>query len=84
MATKRTDLAVQTVLMKHKDELFNYCVSKAQFRQLQAKVEEILNSEELKDNTSVDEVKMIFNNCKSNYNRYISTLMTYLTGMKVS
>lgn len=85
MATKkRTDLAVQTVLMKHKDELFEYCVDKSQFRQLQAKVSEILDSEELKDNTSVGEVRTIFNNCRSNYSRYLSTLMTYLTGMKVS
>lgn len=81
---KRTDLAVQTVLMKNKDELFNYCIDKSQFRQLQEKVSEILDSDELKDNTSVGEVRVIFNNCRANYNRYLSTLMTYLIGMKVS
>lgn len=79
----RTDLSIRRVFTKNQEELFALCQNRAQFIQLQQKVDELLNSDELKDNKSVLDAKIIFNNCKVNYNRYVSTLMTYLTGMKV-
>lgn len=74
--------SIKTVFNDHRAELYTYLQRKDQFNQLKEKVAEILDSDELKGNESVAEAKAIFTNCSTNFNRYISTLVTYLTGVK--
>lgn len=78
--------SIKTVLGKHQAEIYALieCSSQKQFSQLVNRVNEILDSKELEGNESVLKAKGIFRNCSSNYNRYLSTLMAYMTGMKVS
>lgn len=71
--------SIKTVFNSHRNELY-MCLQRRD--QLKAKVSEILDSDELKGNESVVEAKNIFNNCSNNFNRYTSTLVTYLTGIK--
>ena len=74
--------SIKTVFNNHRNELYMFLQRRDQFDQLKAKVSEILDSDELKGNESVVEAKNIFNNCSNNFNRYTSTLVTYLTGIK--
>ena len=76
--------SIKTVLEAHKDEIYSLCYSRSQFSQLINKVDEILESSDLKGNESAVEAKGILNKCSRNYNLYLSTLMTYMTGIKVS
>lgn len=59
-------------------------IDKGQYRELTCKVQELLNDERLKTNKDVEKAKTIFRNCERNRNLYYSTLMTYITGIKVS
>lgn len=79
-----TSKSIKTVLSEHQDELFALSASIHTFSQLKKKVNELLDSEDLKENKSVTDAKLVFQNCSNHYNRYLSTLMTYMTGMKVS
>ena len=72
-------------LTKHKDEIYALCNSPNQLNELHDKVMSILDSDALKDNLKVDEAKKVLESCKKKgFNAYTSTLMTFLTGMKVS
>lgn len=82
--SKYNSKSIKTVFTAHRDEIFALCVNKTQFPQLMAKVNEILDSKELAGNDSVAEAKAILNGKKNQYNNYLSTLMTYMTGDKVS
>lgn len=73
--------SIKTVFNKRRDELFALMQSKSQFPQLIAKVNEILNSEDLKGNETVADAKIIFDKASSSYNYYLSTLTAYLTGV---
>lgn len=76
--------SIKTVLGEDKDELFALMASKSQFGQLKEKVNEILSSDSLKGNESVDQAREIFRKAGSNYNYYLSCLTAYLTGISAS
>lgn len=81
---KYTSKSIKTVLSAHQDELFALSASIHTFNQLKNRVNELLDSDELKGNASAADAKLVFQNCSRNFNLYLSTLMTYMTGMKVS
>ena len=76
--------SIKTVFNAHLNEIYSYLNYREDFGLLKQKVNTLLDDEELKDNESVQEAKQIFKQCSNNYNRYVSTLLTYLTGIKVS
>lgn len=76
--------SIKTVLTAHRDEIYKFCDRPSQFKQLHQKVLDILKSDELKGNQSVLEAIDILNRCSHNYTKYITTLTTYMTGIKVS
>lgn len=77
--------AIQTILMKHKDELFNAINDGASINEIHTIVTKCLNEAEATGNDSVPEAREIFEGAKrtGRYNYYISILMTYLTGEAV-
>lgn len=81
---KKIGKAIQTILMKHKQEIFDLISEGASINELDKVVQECLDQAKATGNDSVDEARMIFADCKrGGYNRYVSTLMTYLTGIAV-
>lgn len=76
--------SIKTVFNAHLNEIYAYLNFKEEFSALKEKVNNLLDDEELKNNESVQEAKQIFKQCSNNYNRYVSTLLTYITGIKVS
>lgn len=76
--------SIKTVLGENKDELFALMASKSQFGQLKEKVNEILSSEDLRGNESVDQAREIFRKAGGSYNYFISCLAAYLTGISAS
>lgn len=76
--------SIKTVLGENKGELFALMASKSQFGQLKEKVTEILSSDDLKGNESVDLAREVFRKASSNYNYYLSCLTAYLTGISAS
>ena len=73
---------IAKVLMKHKDELFTL-IENNNYPRLRVRVQELLDDSSLRDNPKVIEAKRTFYNIK-NPNLYYSTLITYMTGEKVS
>lgn len=82
---KTKSKAIQTILSHHQAELFEMINNGASLRSLNEKVTECLDEAEATGNKSVPEAREIFRSCcAKGYNCYLSTLMTYMTGMKVS
>ena len=76
-------ITIMQVLNENQKELYDM-INKNQYRNLTARVQELLNDDRLKTNKDVAKAKTIFANCERNRNLYYSTLMTYMTGIKVS
>lgn len=76
--------SIAAVLNDRKDEIFALCQGKHQFIALKAKVNEILESEELSGNKSVNEAKIRINKYQNKYDSYLTTLVTYMTCITVS
>lgn len=81
LSEKRGTIA--NVFNKHRDELFNL-IAANRFKDLQLKVNSLLDDPKLEDNPATDEARRVLEKCSKKQNLYYSTLMTYLTGMKVS
>ena len=74
---------IANVFTKHKDKLFQL-IQMDQYNQLRQEVDSLLNDPELKHNSAVEEARVTLDRCSRKKNLYYSTLMTYMTGMKVS
>lgn len=72
------------VLHQHKDELYKLMEVETQssFAKLRQKVDEILDSGEVRSQEDVRKAKEAFNNSKY-WRHYLSTLTTYMFGIKV-
>ena len=82
---KYTSKSIKTVFTAHQAELFALMQSPKDFGKLQTKVNDLLNSKELEGNQSVpEEAEKIQSAARKGYNVYVSTLLTMMTGMKVS
>lgn len=82
--TTRCD-TIESVLNKHSTEIYSLCENRNQFNQLHDMIISILDAPELKNNLAIPKTKYIFNDLKrkNNFNAYISTITTYITGMRV-
>ena len=76
-------ITIKQVLNENVTELYDL-INKNQYKRLTIRVQELLNDERLKTNEATPKAKAIFANCERNKNLYYSTLMTYITGIKVS
>lgn len=74
---------IANVFTKKRDELFTL-IETNQYEKLQSVVNELLDDPSLKGNPAVAEAKLTLKKCSAKRNLYYSTLMTYMTGMKVS
>ena len=74
---------IANVFSKHRNELF-VLIEEDKFQQLQTTVNSLLDDPSLKNNPAIEEAKRVLNKCSSKKNLYYSTLVTYMTGMKVS
>ena len=71
------------LLTNNKEELFSL-INADQFEKLQTRVNELLDNPSIAKNPAVVEAKLTLRRCAVKKKLYYSTLMTYLTGMKVS
>lgn len=78
---KRKSLAVETVLLKNKNDIWTALASG--WKGAQKKVLDLLEDESLKDNSDIGKIKEIFKNIK-NENHFLSTLTAYMTGISNS
>lgn len=71
-------------LHQHKDELYKLMEveTSSSFAKLRQKVDEILDSGEVRSQEDVRKAKEAFNNSKY-WRHYLSTLTTYMLGIKV-
>ena len=76
-------ITIKQVLNENVTELYDL-INKNQYKNLTVRVQQLLDDERLKTNKDVAKAKTIFTNCERNRNLYYSTLMTYITGIKVS
>ena len=79
LSTKKGTIAY--ILNAHKDELFEL-ISNNNIKGARNKAVELLNSSEISDKSAVITAKEIFT--KSKDNLFLSSLMSYMTGMKDS
>lgn len=80
---KEKTITIKQVLNENVTELYDL-INKNQYKRLTVRVQELLNDERIKTNEATSKAKVIFANCERNKNLYYSTLMTYITGIKVS
>lgn len=74
---------IANVFSKKRNEIFEL-INNDDYIKLQSLINDLLNDKSLKGNNAVEEAKQTLNRCARKKNLYYSTLMTYMTGMKVS
>ena len=74
---------IANVLSEKRNEIFDL-INKDNYIKLQILINDLLNDKSLKGNKAVEEAKQTLLKCSRKKNLYYSTLMTYMTGMKVS
>lgn len=75
---------VAYVLKQHSDELNNLMGNQSQYQQLKQRVYEILDKhEEYRNPNDAIKAKDILKSCEGNKAKFLSTLTTYMLGMKV-
>ena len=80
LSTKKGTIA--KVLTDHRNEIYTL-IEQNKYNQVQMKVDELLNDPSLKGNPATAEARQTLKKCSRNPNLYYSTLITYMTGVKV-
>lgn len=76
-------MSISTILNKNKEAIYSL-LNEYKVEEARLKVLELLDCAELKNNSAVYKAKNAFQSCKYKQSLFLSTLVTYMTCIKVN